>query len=70
MRVFDVLSQFTAFPWPLLKTQSERIGCDPANLGLSSIEKLIGPLAKGVARFNSPEAGQALKETLERMISL
>jgi hypothetical protein len=69
MRVFDLLSQFTAFPWPLLKTQAERIDCDPANLGLASLELLIAPLGKGVARFNTPEAGQAVQQALRRMLT-
>lgn len=68
-RVFDVLSEFTAFPWPLLKTQAERIKCDPANLGRPALERLIEPLARGVARFNTPEAGRSVQQALERMLS-
>ena len=68
MRVFDLLSQFTAFPWPLLKTQAERIDCDPANLGHTALQRLIAPLAKGVARFNTPEAGEAVETALRRML--
>lgn len=69
-RVFELLSQFTAFPWPLLKTQAERIDCDPANLGRTAVERLITPLAKGVARFNTPEAGREVQLALERMLDL
>ncbi len=67
-RVFDVLRQFTAFPWPLLETQAKRTGCDPANLGRPSLARLIEPLAEGVARFNSPEAGREVQLALERLL--
>lgn len=68
LRVFEALSQFTAFPWPLLETQAKRAGCDPANLGRAGLERLIEPLARGVARFNSPAAGREAQLALERLL--
>ena len=56
----DVLcspKRHTAFPCPLLRTQAERVGADPANLGPNELLQLIEPLAMGVAGFNAPEAG-------------
>ena len=68
LRVFETLCMYTAFPWPLLETQAKRAGCDPANLGHPGLERLIEPLARGVARFNSPEAGREAQLALERLL--
>lgn len=67
-RVFRVLGEFTAFPWPLLNTQAGRLGFNPAQLRHSELERLIDPLARGVARFNTPEAGDALRVALGQML--
>ena len=66
--VFDILRDFTAFPWPLLRTQAERAGADPAALGRTALKRLIEPLAAGVARFNTPEAGREVQLALERLL--
>ncbi len=66
--VFGLLREFTAFPWPLLHTQAKRAGCDPANLGRPALKRIIEPLARGVARFNSPEAGREVQLALERLL--
>lgn len=67
-RVFEILVNHTAFPWPLLRTQAERVDADPANLSGGALAQLIEPLAKGVARFNTPEAGREVQLALERLI--
>jgi len=67
-RVFEVLVDFTAFPWPLLRTQAERVGADPAALGRTALARLVEPLASGVARFNTPEAGREVQLALERLL--
>ena len=66
--VFELLSNYTAFPWPLLRTQAERRGADPAELRPTTLKELIGPLATGVARFNTPEAGREVQRALERLL--
>lgn len=66
--VFEILVNYTAFPWPLLRTQAERVDVDPANLSSSALAQLVKPLAKGVARFNTPEAGREVQTALERLI--
>lgn len=66
--VFEILVDYTAFPWPLLRTQADRVDADPANLERLTLERLIEPLAKGVARFNTPEAGREVQVALERLI--
>ena len=66
--VFEVLVEFTAFPWPLLRTQAKRVRADPANLGRTALARLVEPLASGVARFNTPEAGREVQLALERLL--
>lgn len=66
--VFEILVIYTAFPWPLLRTQAQRVNADPAALGRPSLKRLIEPLANGVARFNTPEAGREVQLALERLL--
>jgi len=66
--VLETLSTFTAFPWPLLKTQAERAGYDPATLEASTLAPIVESLARGVARFNTPEAGEMVKAALMELV--
>ncbi len=67
-RVFVVLSKYTAFPWPILKTQAARLGLDGEALQESDLARLIERLGRGVARFNSPEAGEDVSRELWTLI--
>jgi len=66
--VFDILVNYTAFPWPLLQTQAKRVAADPAALGRTDLARLVKPLAQGVARFNTPKAGVQVQVALERLL--
>jgi hypothetical protein len=66
--VYTALSQHTAFPWPLLKTQGRRHGIDPANLTPAGLGELIQPLALGVARFNDMQSGFAARMALVELL--
>lgn len=63
-RVFDVLAEHTAFPWPVLKTQCERSGVDPRELMPSQLDRVLDDLVKAVARFTSPEVGEEVRRQL------
>ena len=66
--VFEVLSEHTIFPWPVLKTQAKRLELDAAALKVADLERLIEPLASGVERFTSPEAGAAVGRQLRKLL--
>ena len=67
--VFALLARHTAFPWPVLKTQAERMGYDGSNLGPRELEAITELIARGVARFNSPEAGRAVQLELKDLVA-
>jgi hypothetical protein len=68
-RVFDVLARHTMFPWPVLKTQCERIGVDPFRLTPASLDgQLLDNLAASVARFTSPAKGAEVRDELAAII--
>ena len=66
--VFDALSEYTVFPWPVLKTQASRLDLDPSALRMQDLEPLIERLASGVERFTSPEAGAAVERQLRTLL--
>jgi hypothetical protein len=59
-QVFEVLAEYTAFPWPVLLAQASRVGVDPKHLTRADLERIGPRLAEGVARFTSPEKGAAV----------
>jgi len=67
-KVYEVLSRYTAFPWPVMAAQCRRLKLDPANLSAASLQQAAGLLSEGVARFTSPEKGQAVAEELRALM--
>lgn len=67
LRVFEILAEFTVFPWPVLLAQAGRIGAAAQNLEPEDLERLGPRLAEGVARFTSPEKGAAVLERLNEL---
>jgi hypothetical protein len=67
LRVFEILAEYTVFPWPVLLAQAGRIGADAQNLTREDLEKLGPKLAEGVARFTSPEKGAAVLERIQKL---
>ena len=64
-RVFDVLAQYTVFPWPVMMAQCKRIGADPARLTTEELERALPFIVSGVARFTDPgKAARAERELL------
>lgn len=63
--VFDVLSNYTAFPWPVLSAQCKRSGANPSALTMVELRKVLPDLAASVGRFTSPEKEQAVRKALE-----
>jgi hypothetical protein len=68
MRVFDCLVKYTSFPWPILTAQCKRCQLDPASLNAEGLERVLPFLVEGVARFTSPQKGDALKEDLSAIL--
>ena len=66
--VWTLLAEFTAFPWPVLKTQAARQGVDPADLTVEELRELVPRLAMGVARFTSPQIGEQVERRLEELL--
>ncbi|MDP2343514.1 MAG: hypothetical protein Q8O67_21320 [Deltaproteobacteria bacterium] len=65
--VLDVLTGLTMFPWPLLKTQAERRGLDPANLRPQDVSVLVDDLVKALERFTSPQKAATARDLLARI---
>jgi hypothetical protein len=54
-QVFEILAEYTSFPWPVMQAQCRREDVDPSNLGPAELARVIDNLASAVARFTSPE---------------
>lgn len=68
-QVFDVLARYTMFPWPVLKTQAERVGVDPARITPVHLDgPLLDYLAAGVARFTSSAKGDQVRGELAALV--
>jgi hypothetical protein len=68
LRVFEVLAQHTVFPWPVMKTQAQRFGLDPANLTVDDLRSLLDVLAVSVERFTSPGTGAKTRADLVELL--
>lgn len=67
-QVFLVLSRYTVFPWPILKTQSERLSICPEKLSPHDLPALLQPLVKSITTFASPQKGDACLQDLEKLL--
>ena len=67
-QALDVLERYTMFPWPLLKTQSERRGFDPKQLDVSALAACLDELVAGIARFTSAEKADRARQELASLI--
>jgi hypothetical protein len=67
--VFAILAEYTAFPWPVLKTQATRHDFDPTNLTAQQLRAIAGLLADGVARFTSPGSGAKVRDALQELLA-
>ena len=65
--VLDVLSGLTMFPWPLLKTQAERRGIDPAALEPADINVIIDDVVTALERFTSPQKAAQARAGLTKL---
>lgn len=66
--VFEVLSDYTAFPWPVMLAQCKRVAADPANLTKKTLSDAMPHLVMGVARFTSPEKGARVEQALRALL--
>jgi hypothetical protein len=66
-QVFDILAEYTVFPWPVLLAQAGRVGADAQNLSHADLERIGPKLAQGVARFTSPEKGAAVLQRIREL---
>jgi hypothetical protein len=69
MKVFDCLTRYTSFPWPILTAQCKRCQTDPVNLTIDGLERVLPFLVEGVARFTSPQKGELLRQELNSLLS-
>lgn len=67
LQVFEILAEYTVFPWPVLLAQAGRVGADPQHLTRADLEHLGPRLAEGVARFTSPEKGAAVLARIRQL---
>lgn len=56
------------FPWPLLKTQAERRGLDPAALSPHDLAAIIDDVVLGLERFTSPQKAAIARQGLEKLM--
>jgi hypothetical protein len=68
MRVFEVLAEYTAFPWPILMTQARRCGRNPGALTREDLAEMIPYLVIGVERYTSPDKGARARVALRRLV--
>jgi hypothetical protein len=68
LRVFQVLSKYTEFPWAILQVQCKRKGVDPAALEVEDLRTVIENLATGVQRFSSPAKGELVRSELSALL--
>jgi hypothetical protein len=69
IKVFDCLTRYTSFPWPILMAQSKRCQLEPAALTYDGLERVLPFLVEGVARFTSPQKGELLRQELTAILS-
>jgi hypothetical protein len=68
-KVFEVLAQHTAFPWPILETQSKRAKKDPLQLTREDLTELAPRLIEALGRFAAPDKTKAAQIELMRLIA-
>lgn len=66
--VYEVLERYTAFPWPVLKSQCRKNGVDPTQLTPATLGAVIQDLALAVGRFNSMTSGLAVRRELVSLL--
>jgi len=66
--VFDVLSRFTVFPWPVMVAQCKRVAVDPAALTKDGLAKSLPFLVTGVGRFTDEDKAAAAEQALTKLI--
>lgn len=64
-QVFDVLSEHTSFPWPIMQAQCRREGVDPTDLSAEDLALVLPHFGDAVARFTSPSTGQQVRAALQ-----
>ena len=62
-----MLAKHTAFPWPLMETQSKRLGKDPLQLTRADLALLVDKLAESLGRFAGPEKARLVAESLREL---
>lgn len=67
-KVYDVLAQFTAFPWPIMLTQCKRVGADPARLTREDLTRALPLIVTGVGRFTDPDKAASTEQELTRLL--
>lgn len=65
--VLKVIGRFTPFAWPILETQCLRAKQDPSELTPGKLLDLVDSISFSVARWTSPEKGDAVKERLNAL---
>lgn len=66
-QVFEVLANYTAFPWPIMMSQCKRCRVDPVALTPATLKEAIPHLSSSVARFTSPQKGEQVRIDLEAL---
>lgn len=65
----DVLERYTMFPWPLLKTQAERMLLDPINLDADALALLMNELCDALASITSAEKAAVARKELSELLA-
>jgi hypothetical protein len=66
--VFEVLSRYTVFPWPVMAAQCKRVHVDARNLSKDDLVKALPYLAIGVGRFTDPMKAAATEHELHALL--
>jgi hypothetical protein len=66
--VLDILERYTMFPWPLLKTQTERVLLDPVHLDADALALVLDDLARSLARFTSVDRAEHARNELNELL--
>lgn len=66
--MLDVLERYTMFPWPLLKTQAERVLLDPVHLDVDALALVLDDLAKSLGRFTSTDKSERARNELNELL--
>ena len=68
LRVLQILDSHTRFPWPLLKSQCQQKGFDPAALDADQVRAMLDDLLDGLAKLTDPQVAARARADLDALL--